>query len=65
MDLDEKLKKLTDEEKFDVNRFLNIVNNQHQEPRKYKATEEAIEILKEIKAELDSIDAVSHFGYLF
>ena len=65
MDLEEKLKKMTDEEKFDVDRFLNIINAQHQEPRKYTATADAIETLKEIKNEFDGIDAASSFGYLF
>ena len=63
MDLEEKLKKMTEQEKFDVDRFLNIINKQHQEPRKYRATDDAIETLKEIKNEFDGIDAASSFGY--
>ena len=65
MDLAEKLKKMTEEEKFDVDRFLNIINKQHQEPRMYTATAEAIETMMEIKNEFDGIDAASCYGYSF
>ena len=49
---------MTEQEKFDVDRFLNIINKQHQEPRKYRATDDAIETLKEIKNEFDGIDVL-------
>ena len=65
MDFDEKLRPLTDEEKFDVDRFIKLINEHHQERRTYRPTAEAIDALKQIKRELDGIDAASGFGYYF
>ena len=62
MDFEEKLRPLTDEEKFDVERFLRIINENHQERRTYRPTTEAIDALKRIKKELDGIDTASGFG---
>ena len=62
MDLDEKLKAMTKDEKFDVDRFLRIIFEQHQENRIYRASTSAIDTLKEVKKEFDGIDAASGFG---
>ena len=48
---------------FDVRRFLDIINAQHQEPRKYKCTDDAIETLKQVEKKLQEIDEASNFGY--
>ena len=54
---------MSDEEKFDVDRFLKLINEHHKERRTYRPTAEAIDALKQIKRELDGIDAASGFGY--
>ena len=53
---------MTEEEKFDVDRFLRIIFEQHQDNRIYQASTSAIETLKEVKKEFDGIDAASGFG---
>ena len=62
MDFEEKLRPLTDDEKFDVERFLRIINFHHGERRTYRPTTEALDALKQIKMELDGIDTASGFG---
>ena len=62
VEFDEKLRPLSDEEKFDVDRFLKLINEHHKERRTYRPTAEAIDALKQIKRELDGIDAASGFG---
>ena len=62
VDFDEKLKPLTDVEKFDVDSFLRIIFEEHQEKRIYQASASAIEILKEVKQEFNGYDADSGFG---
>ena len=51
------------QENFDVKRLLDIISAQHQEPRKYKCTDDAIEKLKQVEKELQEIDETSNFGY--
>ena len=51
------------QEKFDVKRFLGLINAQHQVKRKYECTADAIETLKMIEKKLHEIDAASNFGY--
>ena len=50
------------QEKFDVDRFLGIINTQHQEPRTYTCDAEALEVVKEVKKALGEIDEKSNFG---
>ena len=62
VDFDEKLKPLTDEEQFDVDRFLRIIFEELQEKRIYRPNPSAIEILKEVQQEFYGYDADSGFG---
>lgn len=45
-----------------MQRFLGLINAQHQVQRKYECSDDAIEALKVIEKELHSIDAASNFG---
>lgn len=47
---------------FDVDKFLKIINDQHQEPRRYNCDEEGLEAVKRVKKELDEIDESSNYG---
>ena len=51
------------QEKFDIDRFLGIINAQHKKPRIYTCDDDAIAVLKGVKKDLDEIDAASNFGY--
>ena len=62
VDFDEKLKPLTDEEQFDVDRFLSLIFEEHQEKRIYRPSPSAIEILKEVQQEFNEYNADSGFG---
>ena len=47
---------------FDVGKFLSLINDQHQEVRRYKCNEDGLEEVKEVKKELKQIDRDSNFG---
>ena len=47
---------------FDVEKFLSLINEQHQEERTYKCGKDGLEELKRVKNELKEIGRASNFG---
>ena len=47
--------------KFDVGKFLSLINDQHKETRRYKCSKDGLEEVKRVKRELKQIDRDANF----